>query len=84
MAIPGWPPGRTWVAASPRPREAHRRPTARDPAAAANTATPPHTADHTATGGVRGGCGPDLGRGGRPETDAPHGICSRYCPLMAR
>ena len=39
---------------APRPCEAHRRPTARDPAAAANTATPPHTADHTATGGVRG------------------------------
>ena len=32
------------AAASPRPREAHRRPTAHDPAAAANTATPPHTA----------------------------------------
>ena len=32
----------------------HHRPTARDPAAAANTATPPPTAAHTATGGVRG------------------------------
>ena len=42
------------AAASPRPREAHRWPTARDPAAAANTATPPHTAAHAATGGVRG------------------------------
>ena len=42
-----WKPG-------PGRREAHHRPTARDPAATANTATPPHTAAHTATGGVRG------------------------------
>ena len=53
-AIPGLAARPHRAAASPRPREAHRRPTARDPAAAANTATPPATAAHTATGGVRG------------------------------
>ena len=39
--------------------------------------TRPPTPPRVASGA---GCGPDLGRGGRPETDAPHGICGRSWP----
>ena len=38
----------------PAHRQAHRRPTARDPAAAATSANLPQKAAHTATGGARG------------------------------
>ena len=76
---------RGWTHGSPqawrtRPahRQAHRRPTARDPAAAATSATLPQKAAHTATGGASGrnrsrspGMGPDVGlRGARRR---PHG-----------
>ena len=76
---------RGWTHGSPqawrtRPahRQAHRRPTARDPAAAATSANLPQKAAHTATGGARGrnrsrspGMGPDVGlRGARRR---PHG-----------
>ena len=66
--------------APPRPREAHRWPTARDPAAAANTPPrppPPRTPPRVAPGV---GCGPDVGRGGRPETDA---FAARKRPINA-
>ena len=52
----------------PAHRQAHRRPTARDPAAAATSANLPQKAAHTATGGASGrnrsrspGMGPDVG-----------------------
>ena len=76
---------RGWTHGSPqawrtRPahRQAHRRPTARDPAAAATSANLPQKAAHTATGGASGrnrsrspGMGPDVGlRGARRR---PHG-----------
>ena len=62
----------------PAHRQAHRRPTARDPAAAATSANLPQKAAHTATGGARGRnrsrspvMGPDVGlRGARRR---PHG-----------
>ena len=59
-------------------RQAHRRPTARDPAAAATSANLPRKAAHTATGGARGRTrsrspvmGPDVGRRGARRR--PHG-----------
>ena len=76
---------RGWTHGSPqawrtRPahRQAHRRPTARDPAAAATSANLPQKAAHTATGGASGRnrsrsplMGPDVGlRGARRR---PHG-----------
>ena len=62
----------------PAHRQAHRRPTARDPAAAATSANLPQKAAHTATGGASGRnrsrspvMGPDVGlRGARRR---PHG-----------
>ena len=78
--IPGLAARPHRAAASPRPREAHRRPTARDPAAAATPPprrTQPPTPPRVASGA---GGGPALGRGGRPETDAPHGIGGRSWP----
>ena len=72
-AIPGWPPGRTGV---PR-RRAPARPTA-GPRHAIPPPPPPRPTPPPVASGAGGG--PDLGRGGRPETDAPHGICSQYWP----
>ena len=73
------------AAASPRPREAHRWPTARDPAAAANTATPPHTAAHTATGGVRGRrWGLTSGGAGTRRRTRLTGYAANHGPLIAR
>ena len=73
------------AAASPRPREAHHRPTARDPAAAANTATPPTKLPTPPPVASGAGGGPDLGRGARPErptriagSSAAHGPLKRF------
>ena len=71
---------RGWTHGSPqawrtRPahRQAHRRPTARDPAAAATSAHLPQQAAHTATGGARGRNrprSPGMGPTGATATDA--------------
>ena len=76
-SIPGWPPGRTGpprrlALARPTtgPRRAIPPPRPTPPPRRTKPPTPPRVASGA-------GGGPDLWRGGRPETDAPHGISGR-------